>query len=118
MRFCGAGAQVTADLLGGAQRGRTRPRGFVEWKPHAASLALLDQVRGVLSEYAAFLPLTCRQVFYRLVGAHGYDKTERAPSAELLESCAQRATLAGISVEAWNKPGRECTVAGGVCHAK
>jgi hypothetical protein len=66
------------DLLGGAIRGKTRPRGFVDWKPQAASLGLLDQVRDVLEEYTAFLPLTCRQVFYRLVGAHGYDKTERA----------------------------------------
>ena len=66
------------DLLGGAIRGKTRPRGFVDWKPQAATLALLDQVRGVLDEYADYLPLTVRQVFYRLVGAHGYDKTERA----------------------------------------
>ena len=66
------------DLLGGAIRGKTRPRGFVDWKPQAATIALLDQVRGVLDEYADYLPLTVRQVFYRLVGAHGYDKTERA----------------------------------------
>ncbi len=32
----------------------------------------------MLDEYADHLPLTARQVFYRLVGAHGYDKTERA----------------------------------------
>jgi hypothetical protein len=31
-----------------------------------------------LNEYAAHLPLTVRQVFYRLVGVHGYDKTEQA----------------------------------------
>ena len=66
------------DLLGGAIRGKTRPRGFVDWKPQAATLALLDQVQGVLDEYADYLPLTVRQVFYRLVGAHGYDKTEKA----------------------------------------
>jgi hypothetical protein len=66
------------NLLGGAQRGKTRPRGFVEWKPQATRLALLDPVQAVLTEYAAYLPLTCRQIFYRLVGAHGYDKTEAA----------------------------------------
>ena len=66
------------DLLGGATRGKTRPRGFVDWNPQAATLALLEKVRGVLAEYAEYLPLTVRQVFYRLVGAHGYDKTERA----------------------------------------
>ena len=45
-------------------------------KPH--TLALLDQVRGVLNEYEDYLPLTIRQIFYRLVGAHEYEKTERA----------------------------------------
>jgi len=32
----------------------------------------------VLDEYVKHLPLTIRQIFYRLVGAHGYDKTEHA----------------------------------------
>ena len=67
-----------SDLLGGAIRGKTRPRGFIDWKPHAATLALLDQVQSVLDEYAAYLPLTIRQAFYRLVGAHSYEKTEQA----------------------------------------
>jgi hypothetical protein len=35
-------------------------------------------VQDVLQEYAEYLPLTVRQIFYRLVGAHGYDKTEQA----------------------------------------
>src|SRR5689334_2712998 len=56
----------------------TRVRGFAPWKPRAKSLALLDAVNTVVSEYAAYLPLTNRQLFYRLVGAHGYAKTERA----------------------------------------
>ncbi|MBA2625340.1 MAG: hypothetical protein H0U89_07030 [Acidimicrobiia bacterium] len=37
---------------------------------------LLDAVLGVLDEYADHLPLTARQVYYRLVGTIGYDKTE------------------------------------------
>src|SRR5262245_66542831 len=65
-------------LLGGARRVRTRVRGFAPWSPEQATLALLDQVRGVLDEYADHLPLTIRQIFYRLVGAHDYEKTERA----------------------------------------
>ncbi len=32
----------------------------------------------MLAEYAAYLPLTIRQVFYRLVGNFSFDKTERA----------------------------------------
>ena len=69
---------LTDKLLGGARRGRTRVRGFAPWRPAPDTLALLDLIRAVLVEYAAYLPLTLRQVFYRLVGAHGYEKTERA----------------------------------------
>lgn len=54
-----------------------RPRGYAEWNPNADSLALVMQIRGVLDEYRAQLPMTARQIFYRLVGAHGYPKTER-----------------------------------------
>ncbi len=32
----------------------------------------------MLDEYRRFWPLTCRQIFYRMVGVHGYDKTETA----------------------------------------
>src|SRR5262244_702721 len=65
-------------LLGGVQRIRTRVRGFAPWSPEKATLELLDQVQGVLDEYAAHLPLTIRQIFYRLVGAHDFEKSERA----------------------------------------
>jgi len=65
-------------LLGGVQRMRTRVRGFAPWSPEKATLALLDQVQGILDEYVDHLPLTIRQIFYRLVGAHDYEKTERA----------------------------------------
>src|SRR5262249_22871521 len=65
-------------LLGGVQRVRTRVRGFAPWSPEKATLALLDQVQGILDEYVDHLPLTIRQIFYRLVGAHDYEKTERA----------------------------------------
>lgn len=58
-----------------AERGR--PRGFINWTPNANSKVLLDQVKSVLVEYRALLPLTARQIFYRLVGTKGYGKTER-----------------------------------------
>jgi hypothetical protein len=58
---------------------KTRPRGFIDkWTPRAATLALLDQVKAVLAEYVEQLPLTLRQIFYRLVGAYAYEKTEAA----------------------------------------
>src|SRR5262245_49096976 len=80
LRHHAAGSRVmdASQLLGGAQRVRTRVRGFAPWAPRGATAELLDQVRGVLEEYEDYLPLTIRQIFYRLVGAHEYEKTERA----------------------------------------
>ncbi|MFJ2160149.1 hypothetical protein [Streptomyces sp. NPDC087856] len=73
---------------------RTRVRGFADWAPRPHVLALVEQVRTVLDENRAYLPMTARQVFYRLVGAHRYDKTEQA-YARLLETLnrARRARL-------------------------
>ena len=70
---------IDRTILGGAKRKRTRARGFIaDWSPRNATRVLLDQVQAVLDEYAEHLPLTNRQIFYRLVGAHGYPKTEQA----------------------------------------
>jgi hypothetical protein len=59
---------------------KTRVRGFADWSPRAETIELIDTVAGILHEYRDYLPLTIRQIFYRLVGAHGYDKTEQAYS--------------------------------------
>lgn len=57
----------------------TRPRGYVDdWNPRAKSRVLLEQIDGVLRDYAEHLPMTARQLFYRLVGTHDYEKTERS----------------------------------------
>lgn len=72
----------------------TRPRGFAPWRPRRDTLGLLDTIRGVLAEYGDQLPLTARQVFYRLVGAHGYDKTEAA--YDRLCETLSRARRAGL----------------------
>lgn len=71
-----------------------RPRGFANWRPQTHTAALLDQVQQVLETYRDNLPLTGRQIFYRLVGAAGYDKTEAAYK-RLLETLnrARRARL-------------------------
>lgn len=54
-----------------------RPRGYADWKPNQESLTLIAQIQSVLDEYRAQLPMTARQIFYRLVGAYNYPKTER-----------------------------------------
>ena len=56
----------------------TRVRGLAPWQPQMKTVELLNKVKAVLVEYEAYLPLTVRQTFYRLVGAWGYDKTELA----------------------------------------
>ena len=71
-----------------------RARGLAPWRPRAKSLALLERVNTVLREYVEHLPLTIRQIFYRLVGAHGYDKTEKA--YDRLGEMLNRARRAGF----------------------
>lgn len=44
--------------------------GFASYKPRKAALRILDQVGEVLLTYRASLPLTLRQVYYRLVATH------------------------------------------------
>jgi hypothetical protein len=55
-----------------------RPKGFAEWKPQQATQQIMNQVQEVLAQYRAHWPLTIRQIFYRLVGVHGFAKTEQA----------------------------------------
>lgn len=54
-------------------------RGYTtDYTPRAKTRELLDQAQAVLDEYRKYWPLTIRQIFYRMVGAHGYDKSEGA----------------------------------------
>ena len=64
--------------VSGREYTSTRVRGFAPWNPRQATLDVVRQVQGVLDEYSAQLPLTNRQIFYRLVGSQGYPKTEQA----------------------------------------
>lgn len=56
----------------------TQPIGLAPWNPTGDSKRIVGQVQEILEEYRQHLPLTGRQIFYRMVGAHGYDKTEKA----------------------------------------
>lgn len=68
-------SEFTAGRENGPHR---RPRGYAAWRPQRKTRVVLAQVRAVLEEYADYLPLTVRQIFYRLVGVYAYEKTERA----------------------------------------
>lgn len=85
---------MTAGTVTGRTYKKPRPRGFAPWAPRAEARALVADVLEVLDEYADYLPLTLRQVFYRLVGTRGYPKDEKA-YARLLENMnrARRAEL-------------------------
>ena len=57
-------------------------------------MAILGAVAEILQDYEASLPLTVRQVFYRLVGKYGYEKTEQAYSR--LAEYLNRARRSGL----------------------
>ncbi len=52
-----------------------RAKGFAHWKPQSRTEPLIRDIEEVLEEYEKHLPLSVRQVFYRLV-ARGHPKTE------------------------------------------
>jgi hypothetical protein len=52
-----------------------RAKGFATWSPQRKTQPLLEDIETVLKEYSRYLPMTVRQVFYRLVGK-GYTKSE------------------------------------------
>jgi hypothetical protein len=56
-------------------------RGFINWTPNTNSRQLLVKVASVLGEYIDLLPLSIRQVYYRLIAVHGYPKSDKAYGA-------------------------------------
>jgi hypothetical protein len=66
----------TSGTRGLEQRFNSTPgRGFTDdWKPQRKTLVLLDQVGQVLDQYEDHLPLTIRQIYYRLVAVFDYPK--------------------------------------------
>jgi hypothetical protein len=69
---------MTSRKLYSTQSDKGRAKGYAPWKPQKKTRILISQVQAILNEYRAELPLTARQIFYRLVGAYGYPKTEDA----------------------------------------
>jgi hypothetical protein len=77
---------------GGDKSGRAK--GYAPWRPQKKTKVILGQIDEILEEYRDYLPLTGRQIFYRLVGAYGYEKTEQA--YERLTNYLVRARRAGL----------------------
>jgi hypothetical protein len=71
----GAVTEITA----GRENGARRPRGYdLDYNPHSKTRVLLGYVEEILEEYEDHLPLTVRQIFYRLVGKYEYPKDDNA----------------------------------------
>jgi hypothetical protein len=66
------------DFTPGRENTHKRPKGYARWRPHKKTARLMFQVKQILREYDAHLPLTARQIFYRMVAAYDYAKTEQA----------------------------------------
>ena len=90
----------------------SRPRGFAAWRPQRKARELLEQVDAVLAEYAEHLPMTCRQVFYRLVGAHGFPKAE-TDYKRLLEALTRARRAGRLPFDAIRDDGATVRAAGG-----
>jgi hypothetical protein len=53
-------------------------RGDLEdWKPHRKTKVMLGQVHAIFDEYREHLPLTCRQIYYRMVAEYGHPKGDK-----------------------------------------
>jgi hypothetical protein len=103
---------MSGETVSGRSYDHARVRGFAPWTPREGPAELIGQVQGILEVYREHLPLTARQIFYRLVGQHGFDKTEKA-YARLCEHL-NRARRAGmISFEAIRDDGTTSLGAGG-----
>ena len=68
------------DFTPGRENTHKRPKGYAPWRPHKKTTRLMFQVKQILDEYRDHLPLTARQIFYRMVAAYDYPKTENAAS--------------------------------------
>jgi hypothetical protein len=72
----------------------TRVRGFAAWSPQTKSLPLIQAIEEVLDTYRDSLPLTLRQIYYRLVATIDYEKTEKG--YERLGELLNRARRSGL----------------------
>lgn len=56
----------------------TRARGWINWNPNLETQRTLGAIDRILTEYRAYLPMTARQIFYRLIGQNEIVKTEQS----------------------------------------
>ncbi|WP_293750329.1 hypothetical protein [uncultured Paraglaciecola sp.] len=71
-----------------------RPRGYADWSPQKKAIGIVNQVKDILEEEAEYLPLTIRQIFYRLVARGVIGKDEK--SYKSLCECLNKARRASF----------------------
>lgn len=69
-------------------------RGYAEWNPKPEALHWVRATNEVLDQYRDYWPLSVRQLFYRLVAAYDYPKSEAAYNK--LTGYLSRARRAGL----------------------
>lgn len=89
-----------------------RPKGLAAWRPQTETQKVMNQVTEILAQYREHWPLTIRQIFYRLVGIYGYEKTEKGYS-RLCEYMARARRSELITWEAIRDDGTTRTGADG-----
>ncbi len=93
--------------------GSARAKGYItDFQPRPQTIAVLDMVRLVLDEYSDYLPLTARQIFYRMVGQYGYEKTDQS-YARLCEAIVKARRAGWIGWHAIRDDGTVAHVTGG-----
>ena len=70
--------------------------GLAAYQPRGPRTLLLDHVHEVLMTYVSHLPLTVRQVYYRLVATHRRSPKTQAFYKDTLVDCLSRARRAGL----------------------
>jgi hypothetical protein len=86
--------EITRRKTFSTQKKNGRPKGYAPWNLQGKTKVIMAQVKQILDEYQDSLPLTARQIFYRLVGLYGYPKTESA--YESLTNFLVRARRSGV----------------------
>ena len=50
--------------------------GYVPYRPQDTALLLIEQIEEILREYRDHLPMTARQMYYRMVAKYNHPKTK------------------------------------------
>lgn len=66
--------EITKVLNGVERSGFRNPRDFAAWRPDDQTKVLIGQINKVLAEYSEHLPLTGRQIYYRLIDTYSRPK--------------------------------------------